>query len=87
LAQLNIDRLEDCVEVKIGVLHTPREIVVESTQTPAEVEALVSSTLASGKGTLSLTDERGRTVLVPTAVIAYVEIAQPDTRRVGFGSA
>jgi len=26
------------VEVKIGVLHTPREIVVESTQSPDEVE-------------------------------------------------
>jgi hypothetical protein len=76
--------LEDCVEVKIGVLHTPREIVLESAQTSAEVEELVSSTLASGKGTLSLTDERGRKVLVPTSVIAYVEIAQSDSRRVGF---
>jgi Protein of unknown function (DUF3107) len=83
--------LEDCVEVKIGVLHTPREIVLESAQTSAEVEELVSATLnngsgllASGKGTLSLTDERGRKVLVPTSVIAYVEIAQSDSRRVGF---
>ena len=72
------------MEVKIGVLHTPREIVLESGQTSAEVEELVSSTLASGKGVLSLTDERGRRVIVPTTVIAYVEIAQPDARRVGF---
>jgi Protein of unknown function (DUF3107) len=78
------NELEDFVEIKIGVLHTSREIVVESAQAPAEVEELVSTTLASGKGTLSLTDERGRKVLVPTAVIAYVEIAQPDARRVGF---
>ena len=27
------------MEVKIGVLHTPREIVLESAQTPDEVEA------------------------------------------------
>jgi hypothetical protein len=74
------------VEVKIGVIHTPREIVLESTQTADEVEELVSSTLASGKGVLSLIDERGRKVLVPAALIAYVEIAQPDTRRVGFVS-
>jgi hypothetical protein len=72
------------VEVKIGVLHTPREIVIESSQTSAEVEELVSASLSSGKGTLSLTDERGRKVLVPSAVIAYVEIAQSDGRRVGF---
>jgi hypothetical protein len=72
------------VEVKIGVLHTPREIVLESSQTAAEVEDLVSAALASGKGPLSLIDERGRKVIVPTVGIAYVEIAQPDARRVGF---
>ncbi len=52
--------LEDRVEVKIGVLHTPREIVLESAQTSAEVEELVSTTIASGQGGLALTDERGR---------------------------
>ena len=72
------------MEVKIGVLHTPREIVLESAQTSAEVEELVTATLASGQGTLALTDERGRKVIVPTVQIAYVEIAQSDSRRVGF---
>ena len=76
--------MEDGVEVKIGVLHTPREIVLESAQTPSEVEELVADTLGSGQGVLSLTDERGRRVIVPAALIAYVEIAQPDARRVGF---
>jgi hypothetical protein len=75
------------LEVKIGVLHTSREIVLESPQTSAEVEELISATLASGEGVLSLTDDRGRRVLVPTAQIAYVEIAQPDARRVGFVAA
>ncbi len=74
------------MEVKIGVLHTSREIVVESSQTPAEVEELVSKTLAAGDGVLSLSDERGRRVMVPTNLVAYVDIAQPDTRRVGFVS-
>jgi Protein of unknown function (DUF3107) len=72
------------VEVKIGVLHTPREMVLESTQTPAEVEALVDAAIASGTGVLSLVDERGRKVIVPAALVAYVEIAEPETRRVGF---
>jgi hypothetical protein len=75
------------VEVKIGVLHTSREIVVESSQTPTEVEALVSKSLAAGEGILSLSDERGRKVLVPANLVAYVEIAQPDGRRVGFSPA
>ena len=72
------------MEVKIGVLHTPREIVLESTQTPAEVEDLVAAALKSVDGQLVLTDDRGRKVIVPANLIAYVEIAQADVRRVGF---
>ena len=72
------------MEVKIGVLHTPREIVLESTQTPDEVQKVVADALKSVDGQLSLTDERGRRVIVPANLIAYVEIAQADMRRVGF---
>ena len=72
------------MEVKIGVLHTPREIVVESAQTPAEVEELVTAVLGKGEGTLSLVDERGRKIMVAANLIAYVEIAQAAERRVGF---
>ncbi|MCW2530041.1 MAG: hypothetical protein JWM76_4901 [Pseudonocardiales bacterium] len=74
------------MEVKIGVLHTPREIVLESSQTPADVESLVSDAIASGSGVLSLVDERGRKVIVPAGLVAYVEIAESEIRRVGFVS-
>jgi hypothetical protein len=74
------------VEVKIGVLHTPREIVVESSQTPDEVEQLVATALKSADGQLALTDEKGRKVIIPANLVAYVEIAQADRGRVGFGS-
>ena len=66
------------MEVKIGVLHTPREIVLETTLTPEEVESTVSAALKSVDGALSLTDERGRKVIVPANLVAYVEIAQAD---------
>lgn len=72
------------MEVKIGVLHTPREIVVDSTQSPDEVEQLVATALKSVDGQLSLTDERGRRVIVPANLVAYVEIDRSDQRRVGF---
>jgi hypothetical protein len=72
------------VEVKIGVLHTPREIVLESAQTQDEVEAAVATALKSVDGNLSLSDEKGRKVIVPANLVAYVEIAQADVRRVGF---
>jgi hypothetical protein len=74
------------VEVKIGVLHTPREIVVDSTQTPDEVESLVAAAFKSVDGQLALTDERGRRIIVPANLIAYIEIAQADGRRVGFSN-
>ena len=72
------------MEVKIGVQHTPREIVLESTLSPAEVEQAVRDALKADAGILSLVDEKGRQVLVPAALVAYVEIADADHRRVGF---
>lgn len=72
------------MEVKIGVLHTAREIVVESPQTPEEVEQAVSDALKSVDGQLVLQEERGRKVIVPANLVAYVDIAQADTRRIGF---
>jgi hypothetical protein len=72
------------VEVKIGVLHTARELTLDSAQTRDEVEKIVSDALKSVDGQLVLVDERGRKVIVPANLVAYVEIAQADTRRVGF---
>jgi hypothetical protein len=37
-------------------------------------------------GVLTLVDERGRRVLVPADKLAYVEITENETRKVGFGA-
>lgn len=71
------------MEVKIGVQYAPRELVLESAQTPAEIEQIVTEAL-KGEGTLLLTDEKGRRVIVPVAKLAYVEIAEAAPRAVGF---
>lgn len=73
------------VEVKIGVTDSPRELLFNSTQTPDELEKLISAALAKGSELLSLTDSKGRRFLVQTARIAYVEIGAADGGRVGFG--
>jgi Protein of unknown function (DUF3107) len=73
------------VEVKIGVQYSAREIVLESGQSPEDVERLVTTALTSG-GLLVLADERGRKVLVPVDKLAYVEIGESLERRVGFGA-
>jgi hypothetical protein len=35
---------------------------------------------------LRLVDDKGRLVVIPGAVIGYVEIGAPESRRVGFGT-
>jgi len=74
------------VEVKIGVQHAPREIVLESTQSAEEVERAVAEALAGKSQLLSLVDEHGRRVLVPSERLAYVEIGEQAARKVGFGA-
>ena len=75
------------MEVKIGVQYAPRELVLESAQSPSEVEATVSDALGKGEGVLSLVDEKGRRVIVPVDKIAYIEIAEAQSRPVGFSTA
>jgi hypothetical protein len=77
---------EEDVEVKIGVQYAPRELALESAESPAEVEATVSDAIGRGDGVLSLVDEKGRRVIVPVDKIAYVEIAEATTRPVGFST-
>jgi uncharacterized protein DUF3107 len=77
---------EPSVEVKIGVQFAPRELSLESSQTPDEVAKAVADALKADLGVLTLVDEKGRRVLVPADKIAYVEIAENEQRRVGFAA-
>jgi hypothetical protein len=72
------------VEVKIGVQHAPREIVLESDQSAEDVESAVAEALSGKAQLLSLVDEHGRKVLVPADRLAYVEIGEQTVRKVGF---
>lgn len=74
------------MEVKIGVSESSRELVVNSAQSPDEVEALVAKALDGKDGVLALVDEKGRKYLVQSAKIAYVEIGPADARKVGFAT-
>ena len=75
------------MEVKIGIVESPRELVVSSDQTPDEVQKLVDATLNGGDPLLKLVDEKGRRFLVRGDQIAYVEIGSAtESRRMGFSS-
>jgi hypothetical protein len=74
------------VEVKIGVQNASRELVLESTESTDAVEKIVAKALSSDTGVLTLSDAKGRKVLVPVEKLAYVEIGSPTAGQVGFRS-
>lgn len=72
------------MEVKIGVQNAGRELVIDSSSTPDEIAQEVSKALAGG-GVLTLVDSKGKRVMVPVDKLAFVEIAESETRTLGFG--
>jgi hypothetical protein len=77
------------VDVRIGVIHTVKEIDVEL-PTDADrdkIKKQIDEALSDDDNVLWLTDRQGRDIAVPSAKIAYVELGGPDSaRRVGFGA-
>jgi hypothetical protein len=77
------------VDVRIGVIHSLKEIEVElADDTDRDtIRKQVDEALADDSRTLWFTDRFGREVAIPAAKIAYVELGRPDAeRRIGFGS-
>lgn len=73
------------MEVKIGVQNVARELTIETDQSAEEITAAVRQAL-SGDEVLSLTDTKGREVLVNSSLLAYVQVGESETGRVGFGT-
>ena len=78
-------RKRTTVEVKIGIQHSPRELVVDTDEKSESIEKLVAEAVSS-EGVLTLTDTKGRKVVVPASKIAYVEIGGGVAGTVGFRS-
>ena len=73
-------------EVRIGVVHTPKELNVEVDGSGDEIAAAVEKALADDDSVLWLIDSKGRRIGVPAERVAYVEIeTDHDAKRVGFG--
>jgi hypothetical protein len=73
------------MEVKIGVQHAPREVVLETHETLDDVQKRVTEAVKSN-GTLAIDDVKSRRILVPGDKIAYVEIGGGVAGQVGFRS-
>ena len=78
------------MDVRIGVLHTMKEIEVElpADADRAEIKSRIDEALADDDKALWLTDRHGKDVAIPSARIAYIELGSSDSeRRIGFGAA
>ena len=73
------------MEVKIGIQSIPRELVIETNASPAEVERALATALADG-GLLVLPDDKDGKIMVVADKIGYVELTGTEQRRVGFSS-
>ncbi len=73
------------MEIKIGIQHVGREIVIQSSESAEAVADLVTKAM-NGGAELRLTDEKGNLLIVPSNTLAYVEIGAAETRKVGFGA-
>lgn len=74
------------MQVRIGVQFVPKELVVETSLSAAEVERALRDALADEDGVLVLQDERGGRVAVPADSVGYLEISGEENRTVGFGT-
>ena len=75
------------MDVRIGVVHTPKELSLEVDGDDAdEVVKTFEAALGGKDPVVWLTDKDGRRVGVPTDKLAYVEVDQHGSaKRVGFG--
>lgn len=70
-------------DLRIGIADTGVDLVYEVDHSIEKVISKVQEALDSGKA-LSLTDTKGRQILVPHSKIAYVEAGNAADRKVGF---
>jgi hypothetical protein len=76
------------MEVKIGIQSIPRELVVDTDATAADIERDLAAALSSKDASVvfALTTQKGGRVLIPADKIAFVELGGDQSRRVGFGN-
>jgi len=73
------------MNIKIGLIESPRELVINSELSHDEAVKLVKDVLGKADDVVELADAKGRKYLVRTNAIAYVEVGSSEQPIVGFG--
>ena len=71
------------MEIKIGVRHNTREIVIETSEAQEILTEKVTKAIENGS-ILEVMDDKGNTTLIPGGQISYVELGSDAKRHVGF---
>lgn len=77
------------MEVRIGIVQSVKELTLEleTDKARSAFRTAVQSALAGKTDALTITDDKGKEILVPADKIAYVEFGAGDSaRRLGFGA-
>ncbi len=72
------------MDIRIGIANSPRELNIETSQTPAQVEKIISAALDSEAKFIKLNDDKGKLYIIPVASFSYLEVGGEEARRVGF---
>jgi hypothetical protein len=74
------------MELRIGIIHTGKELTVELNGSADDVVQRIESSLSNGARVVWFTDAKGRRVGATTDKIAYIEIDEDGAKQhVGFG--
>ncbi|NLT56755.1 MAG: DUF3107 domain-containing protein [Actinomycetales bacterium] len=75
------------MDIKIGFVESPRELVITTDAKQEEVADQVTEALSNDAATLQLTDAKGVRYVIRARQIAYVELGTTTQRFVGFAGA
>ncbi|SDS37285.1 DUF3107 domain-containing protein [Corynebacterium timonense] len=74
------------MDIKIGLAESPRELVITTTGDQEDLLSRITRAIEGGEPTLTLTDDRGRSFIIRTERISYVEVGNATSHTVGFAS-
>lgn len=72
------------MEIRIGIVNTPRELSFETDEAAQTVRETVTAALTDGATHVTFADSKGNSYIIPTANLAFVELGTEDVRHVGF---
>ena len=78
--------MEEHVDVRIGIIQAPRELAFETHSTAEEVLSELKTAQGTEGQFAVFTDIKGSQILVNPSAIAYLEVGEKASGRVGFVS-